>query len=69
MKLEHFLASYAKVNSKQIEELNVRPDTIKLWGRYRQETIWKNSNKFHFDPPLRVMGKKNKNKNKQMSPN
>ena len=69
MKLEHFLVSYAKVNSKQIEELNVRPDTIKLWGRDRQDTIWKNSNKIHFDPPLRVMGKKNKNKNKQMSPN
>ena len=61
MKLEHFLTSYTKINSKWIKDLNVRPEAIKLLeeniGR-RLEDI--NQSKILYDPPPRVMEIKKK---------
>ena len=61
MKLEHFLTLHTKINSKWIEELNVRPERLKLLeeniGRTLEDV---NQSKILYDPPPRLMEIKTK---------
>ena len=61
MKLEHFLTPYTKIYSKQIKDLNVRPETIKLLEENIGRTLDDiNQSKILYDPPPRVLEIKTK---------
>ena len=64
MKLEHFLTPYTKINSKQIKDLNIRPETIKLLEENIGKTLSDiNHSRIVYDPPpsiLEIKAKTNK---------
>ena len=61
MKLEHFLIPYTKINSKWINNINVRPETIKLLEENIGKTLSGiNHSRILYDPPPRILEIKTK---------
>lgn len=61
MKLEQYLTSYTKMNSKLVKELNIRPDTLKLLEEKIGRTLSDiNSGNIFSDPLPTIMKIKTK---------
>ena len=61
MKLQHYLMLYTKINSKWINDLNARPEIIKLIEENIGRTLnYTNKSKIFYDLPPRVMEIKTK---------
>ena len=61
MNLEYFLIPYTKINSKWINNLNIRPETIKLLEENIGKTLSNiNHNRILYDPPPRTLEIKEK---------
>ena len=61
MKLQHFLTTYTKVNSKWMKDLNARPETIKLLEENIGRTLSnRNHSRILYNPPPRILEIKSK---------
>ena len=57
---ENWTTTCKRINSKWTKDLNVRPETIKLLEKNRQNTLYINHSNIFFNPSPRIMEIKTK---------